>query len=550
MISLHPSRWPLWVHVAGVACVLVVASAFVGHRAYVFLDEAALLAQVEIVGRGEWTVDRPYAELDPGEALAPMARSTVVGDRFAPFPNHPLHVQVASVADGLGSRSGLALLSVLGVVGAAAAAGRLASSVGRAHAAVAVWATALLSPLVFDANLVLAHAVAAAGTGALFLAAFRWSGRGDGARLAPVAVAAFGLGLVGALLRSEVVLLTGVVAAVACARALVDREPRRAVPGVAAAVGGLAAYLLEPRWIEHLVGTSAGRKTIAESSRGGVPGAADGAWKVLLEPGDPASVALVVAVSLAVASVLLLRARPTEPVFALVTAAVAAVAATVHLGDPLIVSGLLWAFPLLPVAVAAAGRSANLPTDVGWAAIAAVAFGAAVLATQYRVGGGVEWGWRYFAVALPAVCAALSVPVVRLWRTARSGTGQVAVIGVLAVCVLVPASGLLAQRRVVDRTDRFLTALDEAIADADASLVLAADSSLGRFAWERSIAGEVITIGRDGAGLELAAEALPREPMLLVYVGEPPPLPPGFAIDGEARVLLAGAYAAVPVRFA
>lgn len=33
MSSARPSRWPLCVHVAGVACVLVVASLFVGHRA-------------------------------------------------------------------------------------------------------------------------------------------------------------------------------------------------------------------------------------------------------------------------------------------------------------------------------------------------------------------------------------------------------------------------------------------------------------------------------------------------------------------------------------
>lgn len=548
MIAARPAQWPLWVHVAGVACVLVVASLFVGHRAYVFLDEAALLAQVEVVQDGGWTVERPFAEVDPEERLVPMARSTVVDDRFAPFPNHPLHVLLASVADRLAGRAGIALLSVLGVVGASAAAGVLASAAGRAQGAVAVWVTGLLSPLVFDANLVVAHGVAAALTGALFLVVFRWAGPASVPRLGLASALAFALGLAGALLRSEVILLCGVIALVAGARGVVERQARRVLPGAAAGLGGLTAYLLEPRWIEHLVGTSAGRKVIAESSRGGASGATDGAWKVLLEPGDPAAVPLVIAVLLAVVSVLLLRARPSEPALAAVTSAAAVVAAIVHLGDPLIVAGLLWAFPVLAVGVVAgAGRSMVVPTEVRWSAVTAIAFGVAVLATQYRVGGGVEWGWRYFAVALPAVCAALSIPLVHLWRDRPAGPGRIALVGILVVCALVPASGLLAQRRIVNRTDGFLTALDEAIADADASLVLAADSSLGRFAWDRSIAGEVVTIGRDGSGLAAIEDVLP-ESMLLVYVGEPPPLPDGLEVAGPPTILLAGAYASVPVR--
>lgn len=515
-----------WWHLAPIAVVLLASSFVVGHEAYVFIDEAALLAQVDLVGDGSWEADRRLLETDPDGAYTPMARSTVTDDGFAPFANHPLHVLLATAAWELGGHVGIRMLSVAGVLGAVAAAGTLAASLGRRHAAVAMWVAGIGSPLVFDANLVVGHAPAAAVTGALFVAVFRWHPT-ENRRFALRMLAVFALVAVGALLRSEVVLLGVAIGAVAAAQGVLRRRTAEGVVGVAAAAGAVFAYLLEPWWIDRLIGTSPGEKVIAASSRGGVSGARDGAFTVLVGRGQ-AGWAVVLAVALAVAAAALLRIRRCDARSAAVLGGAGVVIAAIHLGDPAIVPGIVWAFPLLAVGLVAVSRRQPWTGTLLQSALATIVFAAAVLVTQYSVGGGAEWGWRYVAVALPAIAAVLAVPLVDL-ASVRSVSGRIAVAGIVTVGLLVPLSGILAQRRTTDRVEQLLTRTDDALVRSDADVIVATQSSFGRYVWPRSIAGDVVSVagGEDElADLLAALKADGVDRVLLVWSGTEPTVPP------------------------
>lgn len=532
-------------HLVPIGLLLILGSFFVGHDGYVFIDEAALLAQVELVVDGSWTADRPLAEVDPDGAYAPMARSTLTDDGFAPFPNHPLHVLLASAAADLGGDIGIRMLSVLGVLGASAAAGWLAADRSRTHSAIAMWLTAIASPLVFDANLVLAHAIAAAATGAAFVLVFRVAPRARSDRAAVGIASAVGaLVAAGALLRSEVVLLGAVMGVVAVVHAMRDRDRRSWVVGVAASGAAVAAYLLEPRWIEAVAESSPGQKVIAASSRGGVSGASEGALTVLFGLGD-AGVALVLCVFLAVGAALALRLRPGEPGFAVLLAAGALIAGVVNLADSAIVPGLVWAFPLLAVGVVSFSGRQVWPAAIRRSCHAVGVFAVLVLLTQYSVGGGAEWGWRYAAVAMPALCAALSVPLVELGR-GREPARRTAVAGLVVASLLVPLSGIVVQRRSVGRADLLLDRTDEAFRAADADVIVATESSFGRFAWPRSIVRDVVAVR--GGQEELDAllghlEDRGIDRFLLVWSGTEPTVPPSRARKaGDVMNLLELAY--------
>lgn len=545
----HFAPW----HLLPIGVLLLASSFFVGHGGYVFIDEAALFAQAELVAEGSWTVERPLADVDPSGAYAPMARSRLTDDGFAPFPNHPLHVLLAATASDLGGRTGIRLLSVAGTLGAVAAAGYLAASVGRRESSAAMWIAGAASPLLFHSNLVVAHTLGASAAGAVLVTAFMLSARADSRGRSFVVALSVGLLVaVGALLRSEV-LLMGVAIGVVCA--LNGMRRRRWVELVVAAgatVGTVVAYVLEPWWIAQIAGSSPGGKTIEASARAGARGALQGAQSVLFGLGR-AGPALPAAVLLAVAGVVVIRLRPRVAGPGVLLAATALVAAVVHVTGPAIVPGIFFAFPLLTIGMVGLSRGHGWTRPVVSSSQAVLLFAAMVLATQYAVGGGVEWGWRYFGVALPAVSAALAVPVVALVRHSH-GHGRVALAGALIVAVLVPVSGLLAQRNAISRVERLLESADALFAKVDADVIVAADPSFGRYAWGRSIAGEVVTAPNGAASIDLLLERLADQGatrILLVWVGDEPTIRRDrAAAQGEVVVLLPGAYAARPYELA
>lgn len=532
----------LGLHAALAAFVLVSVSLWVGLEGYFFIDEAAFYGQLEVLDDGDWVVESPSVLADEPDHV-PMARSHVTEDGFAPFVKHPVHVRLAELAEDVGGRTGVRASSTVGVIVAAALAGALAERSRRGAGPIALWLTALCSPLLFQAQLVVGHALGA-GVAALLL----WCVFAFAPRPAAVPVTA-ALGAAGTLIRSEFLLLAASVALVVVVRAVLTRERSRtagATAGLAGLAGAAAAWLLEPFVVERWVGGDASSTVISSASRGGLGGALEGAQAALVDvgPGSTRSlVALIVTSTVVVAAVWKARSAPTDGVPVLLLGFVATAAAVTWLTDSEIVPGLLFAFPALGLLVALP-RLRGDDVDALLLLVAA-AFAGAVLVTQYRVaGGGVEWGWRYFSIALPAVAPALAVALLRLWHGATGATARLGLSLVVLAAVLVPLGGVVAQKRYLRETDRFL---DRVVAAADdTSFVVSTDASFGRFAYPVSVRGRSARVTAENATSllsSLAADGV--EPVLLVWRGDLPSFDLGdYAVRG-AEVDLRAGYRAV-----
>lgn len=511
-------RPPWTFHLLWVGLLLIIATTLVRSDAYVYIDEAAVYAQVDVVDDGSWTVPRPLGAADDRQQWSPMNNSTVVGDRFAPFPNHPLHVLLASAAHDLGGRVGVRALSTFGVLAAAASAGLIASVVGRREAIAAVAITALASPLLFDAQLVVAHALAAPLAGALAYLAFV---RPEASFLVR-ALGSAALAATGSLLRSEFVLFALAVAVVTIASAPERRRGSSLVVSLGAVIGAVGAYLLEPVWIGELVGQGIDPKVISSGSRGGATGRAESVLTVLVDTGSAGAVPLVLAVVLSAVAVAIARWRPTAMPVAAVAAAAASAMAVAKLFAPAVVPGIVWAFPMLTVGLLIV-RRAQLVGLASQALLACGLFAVAVLILQYRDAGGFEWGWRYVHIAVPVLVAALAAPVVSFLDSARTLEQRIVVAGVAAVALLVPVSGVLQQRRHVDATAELLSSVDAAMERTDAELIVSTEPLFGRYVWQQSVAGRVATTDRqDSSGLLAAAEEGGFDRVLLVWAGDQP----------------------------
>lgn len=480
---------PLALHALVGAVFLVVASAYVGFGGYFFIDEAALYGQLDVLERGEWTVPRPFPERDVDLEHLPMANSDVAGDRFAPFAKHPLHVLLARGVDVVGGTIGVRLLSSAGLLVAALGAAMLIRGPGPVRN-LAFWITLAATPLLFDANLVVAHTLGAAVVAWLAVVAVRM--RNGPLRLLLI----IALALLGGLLRNEVVLLVGAAAVVLGVVGLRRRSWGELVAAAGLLAGGMGAYVLEPLIVRWAIGGQPGldRAPTAGSELGDVMSAAA---RSLLEVdatgGTPVGTFGLVACCLlvAVAALQIRRTVPDRGLLA-VAAVAAGAGALLFLREPHLVTGLVWAFPALMLFAAGSPRPGGFSSsDRSLLGVAAL-FALLVASTQYSQGGGLEWGWRYVAVAIPLVTPVLARVVVATWRR-QPGLPLVAAVGIVIACVAVQLGGLRVQRAFVRDTEYFLDRVDEVAAGADADFVLSADASFGRFAHQLSTTGPVAT---------------------------------------------------------
>ena len=515
-------RWA-W-HVLAGAVVLVVTSLYVGFDGYFFIDEAAIHGQMEVMDAGNWTMARPFAEADPGGDHVPMANAYTTEEAFAPFVKHPLHVALAFGAHQVAGDVGVRLLSSLGVLAAAIGAGALASPRGRATAIVAFWLTLVASPLLFHAQLVLAHGLAAAVAAALVLSL---------TRVGPTVVAAawvFVLSAVGAMLRSEFLLLAGAAAVVYVGRGVWRRRPGDVLLGASAGVAAVVTHRLEPVIVERLVGGEADPSSLPSTSgsREGLAEVLAGAGRSLLDVGGStadivAPLSLMVAVVLAALAVVVMSRDEPDPGLVRFASVGAAAAAAVHILDAHVARGLIWAFPAVLLLVIPLMRRMRLTgAERGSLTITGV-FATFVVVTQYSGGGGHEWGWRYSSIALPIVAPILSAALVWLWRR-RPVVPTTATLAVAATFVLVSFSGIVAQRRLVSDTAYFVDRVEATVRDSGADYVVSHDPSFGRFAYALTTGGRVASIEDGGSRslLRLLAES-GIERVLLVWRGESPP---------------------------
>lgn len=357
-----------------------------------------------------------------------------------PFAKHPAYALLLAGAHRLGGVAAMVLLSVAGVVAAAALAGALVARFDPVLRRPAIWTVGLASPLFFDGFLVIGHtlgAALAAGAALCALVAIV-----DRRPVVALAVAPCVAGAV--LLRSEAVLFAGALAVVALVARL--RAPSR-LPAILVAGAALAsavtARMAEAAWLESILGQGAGALELPNrlGTDDFLQGRLDSFFITWLLPDYKSSqpfslLLLVMLMALAIAAIQA-RSAPANRMRVLAPAGIAAGAATgAFVAAPAtVVPGLLLAFPAVVAGVLVARRSLFRDPGVVLAAGTSVVFALAVLATQYNSGGTGEWGGRYFALAIPVFVPVLLLALHRqgrrLERTTRRGA-----LAALVVCSL------------------------------------------------------------------------------------------------------------------
>lgn len=399
-------RLPLWGHAALLALVLCAGLVLSRPGPPFTSDEASALLQARLlVDEGTWRYEYPLADLDPEGVAEPFARRGYASEHSAPYAKHLLYPVVLAPAVALGGTVGAIALSVAGTVGAALVAARLARRFEPRLEVAALWVTGVGSPLLFDSWLALAHTLAAAATGVAVLGAVRSvEGRGRDR----TAWALVGLGtLLAGLLRSEG-LLVGPALVVGLAAAAWPRRERvvALVPTAVVAAVGTAVALAVDTVAERAVIGEVVDRPIARDGGSWLAGRLQGLEATLVNTGyedGGADELLVVGLVLVALGALAWRFRWAEVGSAAFLGGAACYLVVLGADPPWAVPGLLVATPLLVAGVLLAGRSAvaTPPRRVVAATAAVVVVG--VLATQHRVGGGIEWGGRYHALVLPLV---------------------------------------------------------------------------------------------------------------------------------------------------
>lgn len=479
---------PVWAHAAGLLVTLLLLLPVIGPGGLFSSDEGAtLLVTRQLAEGGGWVLDHPVPATDPageGENY-PFPAHELGDDGRSPYAKHPAHVAVLALAYRVGGPAAVLVLSCLAVAAAAAAAAALSRRVAGGHPRTVLWATGLATPLLFDAYLVMGHAVGAALCAAAVVAAVAaerrtWLVAG----VAPAVAAA-------ALVRAEAVLFGAALGGVLLVGAVLEPAKRRvrAAAGVLALGAAIAVRVLEADLINAVLGgggrTGAVAIPVDSASRGYLRDRLDGAWHSLLGlPPGQVRLSVLLLLATTVLGALSLRRRP-DPGIALVLLglAVGGTVLAVAVGPGGAVTGLVPASPLLVAGVLLLRRVDLRPWFVPLAT--AVTFSALVVATLYRVGGATEWGGRHFAPAVPLLVPVAVAGLVRWSQGApRVAVGRAAAALGLVVAAL---SGLaLVELRHSHRLARTYEDHVAAVIEAqpeDKPVVVATRDVFPRFAW-------------------------------------------------------------------
>ncbi len=406
-IDLNPNPPPatatrrpprLLAHVAALALLLMALLPLMSPRGAFSSDDGAYALQVKALQNGDWRYDYKAAPLDPSGDAFPIFNVGRNGPDFFPYTQHPAFPRLVQAAvAAVGETIGLHLWQLLGTIGVAVAAWLIAGEIDPRLRRSAFWLAAA-GPALANGYLLWAHTLSAAVAGLTLAAAVRIVRRGP--NVARAAAVAAGLAS-GVLLRSE-----GLLFAVAVALGLCLWSKRASLLIVAAPA--LAAAFAERAWVHRITGGAYDSlQARSTSGKGYLQGRISGAWHDLLQGPTLALVAM--AVLLGIGLMALRRWDRASPA-ALTIAAVAAATLTVaqFAGDPSTpVTGLFAACPLLALGVAVVPwRRVDKPTAL--LGVTAALYAAAVIATEYPIGGGLEWGGRFFAPLL-APLAVLAV---------------------------------------------------------------------------------------------------------------------------------------------
>ena len=487
-----PARWALAIHAAVLLVLLLsVASIMDLHTTWVG-DEGSYGLAVHALERGAWQYDYVGRSFDrDGRWLAIDGATGGAGfnGRFYAYLKHPVDVVLPWLGGHIfGWRLGYNLPALFGAVLAAVAAWLLATEYNRRAAPLAFWLAAL-SPVAVNAYLLWAHALSAGVAGLTAWAAVRCWRRGGDWRWGGAAVVGMGAGVT---LRSEA-LFFAVAVALVTAAALAAQGARRSGGLFAAAGVGVAygtrqaeALIVEAITRHRYVGTPEGVQGIDHS--GYLAGRLRGAAHDLLagsEANQHASHLLAIVLVLAVVAGLALRWGGKRGFVVAAPAVVIAIWLYVvrFAETPLqAATGLFAAAPALMLGLICCRRPRVGSVPFQLAAIVLL-FSGAVVASDYLVGGALEWGGRFFSPALPLLAALAAGGLVAALGTISKERDRVVAGVLVAGLAIVPAvSGLHMLRSYRLDKDRFYGELTTR--SSDVILVNAEPlRELGRSAW-------------------------------------------------------------------
>lgn len=500
-------RWwhlPLLVHALLLVAVLAAIAPFLHLQDTYTSDEGAYAIQVRDLDDGQWEYRYAAERYDPEGRWFPLANSSHSDRGWFAYVQHPAYPVTLLAATRVGGRVvGLHLPAMAGAVGVAVAAWLLMAEIeAAAWARRAAFWLAASGPVAIHAYILWAHTLSAAVAGLTLVAAVRLT---RAVRPLPLAGLAVG-SAAGVLLRSE-----GQLFAVALAGgiALVGLRGRPWLhrAGVAAVCLGSAALAAaaEHRWMAAVLGQTSplrgARDRVAApgatAPTGGGPadwlgGRIEGAFHTLVAGADaePRETAIVLAalVMVGYASWCFRRRRAgweRDVTVGLVAAAGLYVVRALS-SQSEAMTGLLAAWPLALIGLAALPRLAALPQPMARAMRLLIAviglLVVAVLATQYRIGGGLEWGGRFLSPALAPLavvaCVGLRRFVVDLSPSPRGR--RLALVGALtALAVLPPAIGLVL---LEDQRSLAGSLIDE-VTTGGSQLIMTDEVPLPRAAW-------------------------------------------------------------------
>lgn len=479
-------RRPLWVHAACLAAMLVVIAPFLHLDETFTSDEGAYALQVAVLEDGHWEYAYEAEPQDPEGRWFPLVNSSRSERGWYPYVQHPSVPMLLLVSTRvLGRVAGLHAPGMLGALGAAVAAWLLAAEIAPALRRAAFWLVAV-SPAAVNGYIIWAHAPMAAVAGFALVAAVRVARQEEGPNVLVLLLCL----VAGVLLRSEGLLFAVAVSgalAVGCRRFSWRRWA--AVPSLCLALVGLVA-VAERSWISAIVGASYQPQGLRDRTAGDVApsggsffdwalGRVQGAWHSVFQGPyeDPRGTVLVaLALGLVAFAVWALRRQGSgwrrDAELALVGAVV--VYAVRVLDSPSeSMTGLFAAWPiaLLGVGVVPLAVLKRAPVVT----ITVVAFTVLVLVTQYRVGGGLEWGGRFLSPLTAPLAVMTAVGVDRVWRK-LPGRRVLPIVCALAVVPLV--AGLVVLRSTREVSGRIV---DEVTAGP--RLVVTSSPALPRAAW-------------------------------------------------------------------
>ena len=476
-------------------------------------DEGALLYQVSALADGEgWSFSHPFPEADPEGTRYPLHLSSWavegqdgisstegscpaegVGCRYVSLAKHTTFLWVTAGLYALGGYKALILLSMVGTLATAVAASKLASRLEPIAEVPTLWLVGLGSPLFINSYIAWAHAP----TAALVIWAVLWFTSDDGGsrRVMHLTWGSCALGAA-CLLRTEAP-LAGLAAGFGWIGLgiVFKRNGSARLPLLGSGITALAATALG-LFVDRMTATPTDGPVEPPSfdeAFGLIGGRLEGFANTWLRPGYvmvPMDVLLLVSAAILIATAVFARRggearRLVKPT---VLIAVICVAFRFVLMPVALVPGLLIACPVLLVGLVLLDRPTIRNENTLAVLVPFVLFCGAVLATQYRGGGGGEWGGRYFAIGLPLGLAIAAVAIVRAGRSYP--VAEQRQIGVMLVTgvVLLNLLGLFGLREIRNRTTGLAADINQSVTDAgdgdERPVVVTTMNGLGRWMWE------------------------------------------------------------------